>query len=117
MERDNFEKDNKGSLLLDGSVVRGNIDSERDICLKGAVKGNIRCGSQLSICKGALVEGEIFCRSLWCEGLIVGSAEVTERARLGETAVIKGHLVTSSLSVHPGAMIEQGLKFKDNIKK
>lgn len=112
MDSNDFTKEPDGTLILEHTAVNGSIHSERSIYLKGKVKGDIRCNSRLMICKGAVVEGEVFCKELCVDGLIRGNAEVEGMAYLSANAVMEGHLLASALLIHPEAEIGGGIRLK-----
>lgn len=112
MEQDSFNIESAGSLILSGSEISGNIRSERDICLKGTIVGNVQCKAQLIVNNKAVIDGDVCCDRLFIDGLITGNVEVSGRTVMGRNAIIKGGLVTSGLTIHPDAVIEKGLKLK-----
>lgn len=113
MSVDQLETGATGSVLQKGAEIRGNIRTERDICLKGVIFGDVTCGGCLTVDKDGVVEGNINCRELVLHGLIIGDVEVEGRACISESSVIKGSLTAGCVLVHPEAVVEKGLRFKD----
>lgn len=105
-----------GSVLLEGAEISGDIRTGKDMFLDGVVQGDVECRGKLTIGRNGVVEGNVVCRELVLDGLIAGNAEVDEKTCLTADALIKGFLQTSCLLLHPEAVIEEGLRLKDNNK-
>lgn len=113
MTQENLDIHYKSSLILENTEIQGNVTSDRDICLKGMVEGDIQCEARVRVEKDAVVKGNIACDSLELEGLVQGDVEVKNRTELAARAVIKGYLITSSLVIQMGAVVGKGLRLKD----
>ena len=111
MGQSDFNIGNSGSLILEGTVVKGDIFSDKNVCLKGTLTGNVHCKATFFLPAGAKVEGNVSCADLLSAGLITGDVQVSGKACL------KGHLVTSCLLLHPRTVIEKGLKLQDRTVK
>lgn len=114
MDQDSFDIEYEGSLILKNLEIRGNIKSDKDICLKGIIEGDVHCKACVIINNNALIDGDVYCDRLFIDGKITGNVHVIHRAVLGRHAVIGGHLITESLTIHPEATIGKGLKLKEN---
>lgn len=112
MNQEDFGTNYGGSLVLRDVEIDGSIRSEKDICIEGKVRGDICCRSRVIVKQGGIVEGNVACEGLITDGLVTGDVESGHFSRLFSHAVIKGHLITSCLSIHPEAVIEEGLRFK-----
>lgn len=117
MSLNSFDIEYKGSLILENSVIAGNVKSDKDIYLKGMVMGNVHCTANLIINRDAVIDGDVYCENLYTDGSIIGNVHVNHRSQMAANAVIKGYLITSCLSLHSEAIIEKGLKLKDKLKK
>ncbi len=113
MSQMDFNIGNEGSLILGETVVKGDIFAEKDVCLRGTLTGDIHCKATLFLPAGAKIEGNVYCANLFSAGLITGNVQVIGKACLKKSAVIKGHLITSCLLLHPQTIIEKGLKLQD----
>lgn len=112
MGQDCFDIDYEGTLLLKSTVIDGNLKSEKDICLKGIIRGNVHSAGRVIIGKDALIDGDVDCRELFLKGEITGNVCVACKTVMGEEAVIDGALVTESLQIFPGAKIANGLRLR-----
>lgn len=114
MDQDSFDIEYEGSLILKNLEIRGNIKSDKDICLKGFIEGDVHCKACVIVNNDALIDGDVHCERLYIDGKIAGNVHVTHRTVLGQHAVISGHLITESLTIHPEAVVVKGLKLKEN---
>lgn len=113
---DRSEINTGGSVLRRGAEISGDIRTGKDMFLEGIIRGNVECKGKLVIGRDGIVEGNIVCRELVLDGLVVGNAEVDGKTCLAADSVIKGFLQTSCVLLHPEAVIEKGLRLKDNNK-
>ncbi len=112
MDQDSFALPGKGSLLLAEAVINGTVRSDDDLYLKGQITGDVHCQASLYVDRDAVIKGNVSCGLLFSDGIIAGDARVIHRAHLKEHAVITGSLHTSSLLIHPGARVENGLQLQ-----
>lgn len=117
MEPYNRETSSKRSRILKDTVVNGNIRSDHDLYIEGKVKGDIHCQAGLTLAPNAEIIGDVWCENLIIAGTIAGNAEVIHKASLEAEAVIKGYLITSSLSVYSSAVIEKGMRLQDKTNR
>ena len=116
MNQNSFDISCSGSRLLVDADIRGDIKSEKDICLEGLVVGSGECAGRLIVNKGGEINGKVNCRELYLNGVIEGDVCVKEKAVLGADAVVKGTLTTVCMEITQGAKIEMGLKLKNASK-
>lgn len=107
------EINTEGSVLQEGAEIRGNIQTEKDMSLKGIVWGDVSCKGKLEIAQSGVVNGNVVCLELAVDGVITGDVEVGEKASLTANAVIKGFLQVPCLLLHPDAAIDKGVRLKD----
>ena len=65
----------KQTVVLEDSVVGGDINLPGDLCLFGKILGNITAGGRVEVRQGALVTGHVRCRELYVEGVVEGNVE------------------------------------------
>lgn len=92
------------SLLLAGLDVRGDLTTEDDVQIDGAITGNVRAAG-LTVGEGARIEGEVVAMTLRVHGTIEGTVRANW-VELAATAVVKGDVLHGSLRVEPGAQID-----------
>lgn len=89
---------NRQTIVLEDSVVGGDINLPGDLCLFGKILGNITAGGRVDVRQGAIVTGDILCRELYVEGMVEGDVN-THSLIIGENAVLKGKAETEKLRV------------------
>lgn len=113
MGGNDFGTKGNGSFLLKDAEVHGNVKSDKDVYLEGFIEGDVHSAGRIIVTALAKVDGDIYCEELLLNGTITGNAHVNNLAQLGEYAVIKGHLITTGLQIHPDAKIGKGLRLRE----
>jgi cytoskeletal protein CcmA (bactofilin family) len=91
------------NLIGVGTSIKGDMNSDGDMRVDGAVNGTVNCKGKLVIGNTGKIEGEISCQNADISGTITGNIVVLELLALKSTANIKGDIETGKLSVEPGA--------------
>jgi cytoskeletal protein CcmA (bactofilin family) len=92
-------------------TMRGDLESEGDILVKGKVIGNIRC-KLLIIEVDALVEGGVEAEEVVVRGNSKGTLQA-DRVRLEKTANVESEIYHRSFAAEEGARIKGTLQYKD----
>ena len=91
-----------GKLVGDGSVV-----------VFGHVEGELQ-GSNVVICEGAQVEGNVVAKELTIGGRVKGTIHAV-RVKLHSTAVVEGDIFHRSLAIEENARFEGTSRREDNL--
>ena len=94
------------SKISGGTIVSGDITSDGDFRIDGTMNGNITTAGRIVVGKGATVTGDIRCVAAEIEGTVIGVLYVGDILSLKGTAVVKGEISTSRLSVEVGAKVD-----------
>ena len=100
------------SIIDEWLTMRGDLESEGDILVKGKIHGNIRC-KLLVVDQNAMVEGGMIAEEVVVRGSISGEIRAN-RVRLEDTAVVDSEIYHRSFSVAEGAQIKGALHFQEN---
>jgi cytoskeletal protein CcmA (bactofilin family) len=92
--------------------MRGDLESEGDILVKGKVLGNIKCKT-LIVDTDALVEGGIEAEEVIIRGHSKGTIKAN-RVRLEKTAAVDSDICHQTFAAEEGARIKGALRFKDD---
>lgn len=92
------------SLIAENVSVAGDVASEGDVQLDGAVRGDVRVG-HLSIGETGQVEGVIEADAVEVRGRVVGAISARS-VRLFATAQVEGDISHTQLAVEPGAQFQ-----------
>jgi cytoskeletal protein CcmA (bactofilin family) len=106
--------DSNCSIINEWLIMRGDLESEGDILVKGKVHGNIQC-KLLIIDAEAVIEGSIFADEVVIRGTTRGIVKA-RRVRLEKTANIDSEIFQESFSAEEGARIKGALRgYEDHV--
>ena len=100
------------SIIDEWLTMRGDLESEGDILVKGKIHGNIRC-KLLVIDTNAMVEGGMIAEEVVVRGSISGEVRAN-RVRLEDSAIVDSEIFHRSFSVAEGAQIKGALHYQEN---
>jgi cytoskeletal protein CcmA (bactofilin family) len=100
------------SIINEWLKMKGDLESEGDILVKGKVHGNIKC-NLLIIDTDAFVEGGITADEVVIRGTTKGVINAT-KVRLEKTAHVDSEICHNVFSAEEGARIKGALHYKDN---
>lgn len=92
------------STLVRGVVITGNIVCTEPVQIFGRVIGDIHA-SQLAICEGAEVEGNVMAQDLIVQGSFKGTIHANN-VKLRGAAVVNGEIYKHSLTIEQDAQFE-----------
>lgn len=99
------ETENNGiNLIGHGTEITGDIKSDGDIRIDGALNGNLITVGKVVIGETGKVKGEIDCRNSDVSGVIEGKIDVSELLSLKNTSRINGDITAKRLAIEPGAV-------------
>lgn len=99
------------SLIAENVSLRGDVATDGDVHLDGALTGDMRV-RELTIGEGGAVEGSIEAESVEIRGRVVGTV-TAKSVRLYSTARVQGDITHAQLAIETGAHFEgRSLKFE-----
>ena len=108
----NYKVDPSAHSVVDKFLtMKGDLESEGDIHVKGKVFGNIRC-KLLIIEVDALVEGGVDAEEVIVRGNTKGTIQA-DRVKLEKTANVDSEICHHTFSAEEGARIKGSLRSKD----
>ena len=108
----NYKIDPSAHSVVDKFLtMKGDLESEGDIHVKGKVFGNIRC-KLLIIEVDALVEGGVDAEEVIVRGNTKGTIQA-DRVKLEKTAHVDSEICHHTFSAEEGARIKGSLRSKD----
>lgn len=116
MARSNEEEINNLNIIGNGTSITGDVISNGDIRIDGSLQGNLNTKSKLVLGNTGKVSGEVFCKNSEISGQIEGKITVEELLILKSTAKINGDIITSRISIEPGAIFTGTCNMGGNIK-
>ena len=93
------------AFLGTGTQFTGQLHFEGSVRIDGNFQGVITSPGTLILGHDAVVRGEVRVANLNANGSIIGEVTATKSAHMHEHAIFDGHLVTPSLSMDEGAVL------------
>lgn len=103
------------NLISNGTDITGDIKSTGDIRIDGTLSGNLSTKGKVVIGPTGKVKGEIQCKNSEVSGTIEGKIGVNQLLILKASSKILGDIVTSKLSIEPGAIFSGNCKMSENV--
>lgn len=95
-----------GFSLLDSNVlVTGDIETKASVRIDGRMDGNVRRADVVVLGVGATMTGDIHAREVVIGGTLNGTVHAAERVELQATAIVTGDLVTQSVLIQEGGVV------------
>jgi cytoskeletal protein CcmA (bactofilin family) len=104
----------KTNRIVEGTIIKGDIISQADFRLDGALIGNFSSNGKLVIGPAGSVKGEIICQNADIEGEFEGKIKVDDTLNIKASAIIIGDVTVGKLSVEPGAVFSATCIMKPN---
>src|SRR5512133_2554775 len=112
----NNEPDNSTTinLISSGTDITGDIISNGDLRIDGSVTGTLNTKGKVVLGPTGKIKGEIICKNSEISGVIEGKITVSQLLNLKASSRILGDILTSKLSIEPGAKFSSNCKMSDN---
>jgi cytoskeletal protein CcmA (bactofilin family) len=95
-----------GYSLLDTQVtITGDLETAGSLRIDGRLDGTVRRADTVVLGVGATMSGDIHAREVVIGGTINGSVHGVERVELQATAIVTGDIVTQSVLVQEGGVV------------
>lgn len=104
MAKENGSETPSVNLIGAGTVIQGDITTNGDIRIDGALTGSISVKGKLVIGVSGSVDGEIICQNADISGGIKGKVTVSELLTLKASAKLTGDIITNKIAIEPGAV-------------
>lgn len=98
------------SVIGSGMRITGDIESNGVIKVEGVVEGAVRGARQLLLGKGGAIHGDVHAVDAVLGGTIVGNVVASERVEVQGTSSIEGDILTRSLVVYEGGVINGNVR-------
>ena len=101
------------NLISNGTDITGDVKSNGDIRIDGSLTGNLNTKGKVVIGTTGKVKGEVICKNSEVAGILEGKIVVGQLLNLKASSKINGEIVTSKLSIEPGAVFSGNCKMSD----
>lgn len=95
---------NVHNLISQGTIIKGDIETEGDLRIDGSLIGNIVTKGKLVVGESANIEGTITCDNADISGKVVAKVTVNNLVVLKEVSRFSGDIITKKISIEPGAV-------------
>ena len=109
---DVFNVSSLDTVISSGVKLRGNLTSDGDVSIDGALAGNIKAGGHVNIGVNGRIGGSIDATSVAIAGAVEGNIKATDSVSLMETAQLHGDIDTGRLEIALGAVFIGASKMK-----
>jgi len=94
----------KPSVVSEGFLIKGDIESEGILHVEGSIIGTIQA-DDIYIGAGGMIDGRVTCKNLNVKGKMLGKV-VCDELVVAPSAKIKGEISYQSLTIGSGASLE-----------
>lgn len=105
------------NIIAQGTKINGDLSSEGDLRIDGAIEGNIKTSGKIVVGKSGFVKGTLEGTDAYFEGRFSGKLSLTGTLTLKATAQIDGEVVAGKLAVEPGAAFNVTCMMKGTVKE
>ncbi|HUB61085.1 MAG TPA: polymer-forming cytoskeletal protein [Puia sp.] len=91
------------SLIGAGTTMKGDITSNGDLRIDGALVGNIHCSAKVVIGAGGVVQGDINGQQADIMGKVTGTIKVRDLLQLKGGSHLNGNIQAGKLQIEPTA--------------
>jgi cytoskeletal protein CcmA (bactofilin family) len=100
----------EGSVIGQGTVVRGNVHGEGSLEIFGRIDGDVAVTGDVTLGEGASVRGDINGARITVGGTVTGELRGTEAVVLEATAQVAGDISAPRLGIEEGALVRGALR-------
>ncbi len=93
------------SIIAEGTVMTGEIQSDKAIVVHGTIKGKVDIQSDLIVAESGLVEADVNAENVSVSGRIRGRTEARRLFELKNTGTIEGEIVAKSVKIDEGGRV------------
>lgn len=93
------------SLLDSQLALSGDLDTSGSLRIDGRLDGNVRRADTVVLGVGASMSGDVHAREVVIGGTITGNVHATERVELQATAIVTGDILTQTILVQEGGVV------------
>lgn len=113
MAKSNETENTAINLISNGTEIKGDIISSGDIRIDGMLTGNLKTKGKVVVGPSGKVFGEMICKNCEVSGMVEGKLSMEQLLNLKASSRIKGEIITSRLSIEPGANFTGSCKMND----
>jgi cytoskeletal protein CcmA (bactofilin family) len=93
------------SLVDSAAAITGDLETSGSLRIDGRMDGTVRRADVVVLGVGATMAGDIHAREVVIGGTLTGTVHASERVELQATGIVTGDLVTQSVLVQEGGVV------------
>lgn len=93
------------SVISRGTAVRGDVQGEDNLHVRGSIEGNVSLTGDVIIAAGAEVHADLLAARIIVSGDVTGNLLASEKVEVLPTGKVRGDIRTKVLLVYEGASI------------
>lgn len=105
------------NTIAQGTTFNGDLISEGDFRVEGAVSGSLTTTGKVVIGKTGTIDGILVCKNADVEGGFKGTLTVSDTLSLRASANVEGEVQIGKLAVEPGATFNANCLMKGSVKE
>lgn len=105
------------NTIAQGTTFNGDLISEGDFRVEGAVSGSLTTTGKVVIGKTGTIDGILVCKNADVEGRFKGTLTVSDTLSLRASANVEGEVQIGKLAVEPGATFNANCLMKGSVKE
>lgn len=102
------------NIIGAGTVITGDITTDRDMRIDGTLTGSINVKGKLVVGPSGNIEGEVICQNADIQGSIKGKIGVAELLSLKSSAKLNCDIITNKIAIEPGAVFTGACSMGNN---
>lgn len=91
------------NLIGNGTVIKGDIESNGDIRIDGHLIGSLKSNGKIFVGQTGVVDGDLTCKQAEISGTVKGIIKTEELTALKSTSKVEVDLTTKQLLIEVGA--------------
>ena len=115
--KSNLNSFSQQNTIALGTTFNGDLTSEGDFRIEGAVGGSLTTSGKVVIGKTGVIDGVLICKNADVEGQFKGTLTVSDTLSLRASADVEGEVQIGKLSVEPGAAFNANCLMKGSVKE
>ena len=115
--KSNLNSFSQQNTIALGTTFNGDLTSEGDFRIEGAVGGSLTTSGKVVIGKTGVIDGVLICKNADVEGKFTGTLTVSDTLSLRASAHVEGEVQIGKLAVEPGATFNANCLMKGSVKE
>lgn len=95
-----------GLYVSKGTVIKGNIITDANVCVTGTINGDITTPAMLTVEKSGLINGNAHAKNVMVKGKIKGNVRSDEKVDVIKKGEIDGNVIALEINVDEESLVK-----------